>query len=267
MSKLIDRLNNLNKAAMPAMGFRTASSGGKSLAMIVLADVTGKTEDEFKSIADTGAAGGFVEGSGLSAAALAKYTRSAGKMNVGLSLTGTKAASAWKLVTSDIDFVIFGPETPVSAFGGKDLDSLGKVLALALDTDSDLLRSVRNIYPDIEAVLIDLRASNLTVEALMACRRLADFAGQHTLALVGGVPSEAELLALRGAGVKGLVLAPGLSADDIRALVEDVAALPKVEKRKDTQSIATLPKLGLAPAPKEEGEGGGEDGDDGDDDE
>jgi hypothetical protein len=267
MSKFIDSLNNLNKAAMPAMGFRTASSVGKSLSMIVLADITGKTEDEIRSIAGTGVAGGIVEGSGLSATALSKYAKSADKMNVGLSLTGAKASSAWKLVTGDIDFVVFGPETPVSAFDGKDLDSLGKVLALALDTESDLLRSVHSLYPDVDAVLIDLRASNLTVQTLMNCRRLADFAGQHTLAMIGGVPSEAELLALRGAGVKGLVLAPGLSADDIKALVEDVAALPKAERRKDSQSIATLPKLGLAPAPKEEGEGGGEDGDDGDDDE
>jgi hypothetical protein len=265
MSKLIDRLSNLNKSVMPAMGFRTASAGANTGSMIVMAEVTGKPEGEIKEIAGAGVAAVIIDSSGLNASALAKYTRNPGDMIMGLSLTGGKAASGWKLVTDDVDFIVFDADAQVDMFQGKDLESLGKVLKLPLDTEPGLLRSVHSLYPDIDAVLIDLRVTEMTVQTLMDCRRVADFSGQHILALVDSPLSEIQLLSLRGAGVKGLVFPSKADADELKSDVDRVAALPRPDKRKDRKDVVLLPKLGLSPAPKEEGGGDGENGDDDDD--
>jgi hypothetical protein len=261
MSKLVDKLNNLGRVGRPSMGFRTSGAGTNIVSVIVLAELTGKSEAEVKSIAGAGITAAIVDGAGLTSATLSKFTRNAENTILGLNLSGLKASSGWKLVTGDIDFVIFDTDTPVNVFESRDMSSLGKVLALKLDTGSDLLRSVHSLYPDIDVVCINLRETDLTVESLMNCRRLVDFTGHPVLAQVNAPQSEAELLALRGAGVKGIILPRETGTDETQAIVDRVAALPKPDKRKDNQQVALLPKLGLAPAAKEDGEGGGDDGD------
>jgi hypothetical protein len=72
----------------------------------------------------------------------------------------------------------------------------------------------------------------------------------------------AELAALRDAGVKCLVLPSGSTAAEISSLIDDIRALPKPEKKKEKRGVAIVPRMGLAPAPREDE---GEDGDDGDD--
>lgn len=264
MSKLVDKLDNLSRPAGPAMGFHTAGATEKAISMLVAVEITGRPEDEVKDIAGLKAAGGVIDGAGLTAAALSKYAKAAGSMPIGLNVGGGKAVSSWKLVAGDVDFAIFDVNTPVIVLEGKDADSLGKVLSLRFDMESGLLRSVNNLYPDIHAALIDLRLREFTVETMMNSRRVADFAGCHMLALVKVSLSYQELLALRGAGVKGLILPSDSSVDEIKAFIERVEGLPRVEKKKEKRDVVLLPKFGLAPAAKEE-EGG--DGDGGDDDE
>jgi hypothetical protein len=258
MSKLVDKLDNLNKAAAPTMGFRTAGATGMAMSMLVAAELTGKSEDDVKELAGLNLAAGIIDSAGLSAAALSKYAKVAGSTIIGLNLSVGKAVSGWKLITGDIDFVIFDIHTPVSVFEGKDIDSLGKMLRLGIETDSGLLRSVHNLYPDIDAVLVDLRLPELTVEVLMQCRRIADFAGRHVLAIVGGSPSESELLALRESGVKVLVMSADCSLDEISSAADRVAALPRPDRKKEKKDIVLLPKFGLAPAAREE-DGDGDD--------
>jgi hypothetical protein len=109
-------------------------------------------------------------------------------------------------------------------------------------------------------VLVNLRLPSLTIENTMACRKVADFSGQHTFALVNRSLSVVELTAIRDAGVKVLVVPPDTTGDELKALVKAISELPKKENKKDRQTVALLPKLGMAPAPREE-EGGDEDGD------
>ena len=42
MSKLIDKLNDLNKTDLPAMGFRKADSQEKRVSMLVLVEISGQ---------------------------------------------------------------------------------------------------------------------------------------------------------------------------------------------------------------------------------
>ncbi len=263
MSKFIDKLDNLNKSATPAMGFNARGSGDKPVSMLVAVELAGKPEDELKEVATTGACAGILDPAGLTGAALIKYLKTKVDMPVGLVLGGGKTGTGAKPEGSDIDFVVFDMNLPVKSLAGNEPVSVGKVLRLDTSIEAGLLRAVNGLHPGIEAVMVDLRVPALTVETLMHCRRAADFSGQPILALVGAGLTMAELTALREAGVKCLVLPAGSSAAEIGSLIDEILALPKPEKKKDKKGIAIVPRMGLAPAPKEdEGDGGDDDDDD-----
>jgi hypothetical protein len=263
MSKLIEKLANLNKSTAPAMGFGRADAVKKPSDMLVAVELAGKTDDEIKDLAATGIAAGLIDASGLSAAALGKLIKARGELTVGLVLANGKSASQ-KAVNGDVDFIVFEPGLPVKVFDGRDLEETGKVIKLEMSADAGLLRSVNNLYPGVDAVLVDLLISPLTVENMMACRRVSDFSGQPVIARVASVLSVAELSALREAGVKVLLLKSDAGVEDVKALIEAIATLPKADKKKGPKGIALVPAVGLGFGTKKEDEDGGDDGDDDD---
>jgi len=260
MSKFIDKLDNLNKTTAPVMGFHTRGGEDKPASMLVAVELAGKPEDELKEAATTGAVAGILDPAGLTGASIIKFLKTKVDMPVGLVLSGGKTGTGAKPEGSDIDFIVFDVNLPVKSLAGNEPESVGRVLRLDTSIEAGLLRAVNSLHPGIEAVMVDLRVPALTVETLMQCRRVADFSGQPIIALTGASLTLAELTALREAGVKCLVLPAGSTAAEISALIDDIRALPKPEKKKDKQGIAIVPRIGLAPAPKEdEGDGGDDD--------
>ena len=255
MSKLIDKLNNLNKTDLPAMGFRKAEPEEKRASMLVLAEISGRQEDEIKEITGSGIAGVIIDCAGLTAAALSRYLKNTNNLAAGLSLTGSKAGNGFKLISDDIDFMVFDVKLPVTVFEGKEIRYTGKILSVDTGIEAGLLRSVHGVYPGIDAVMIDLRVTALTMENMLSCIRVSDFSGQHTIALVNKSLSSAELIALRNAGVKALVFPQDTTAGETKSMVDAISALPRQDKKKDKKAVALLPQLGMAPAPKEEDEG------------
>ena len=263
MSKFIDKLDNLNKAAVPAMGFHTRGGEDKTVSMLVAVELAGKPEDELKEVASTGACAGILDPAGLNAAALIKYLKTKVDMPVGLVLSGGKTGTGAKPEGSDIDFVVFDMNLPVKSLAGNEPESVGRVLRLDMSIEAGLLRAVNSLHPGIEAVMLDLRLPALTVESLMHCRRAADFTGQSIMAMTEAGLTVAELTSLHEAGVKCLILPAGSTAAEIGSIIDDIRALPKPEKKKDQKGIAIIPRMGPSPSPRENG---GDDGSDGDDD-
>ncbi len=247
------------------MGFRRPDREEKSLSMLVLAELPGKPEAEAKEIADCGVAGAIIDSAGLTSAALSRYIKNTNGIVAGLAFTVNKAGNGYKLISDELDFVVFNINLPVTAFEGKEIENVGKILRVEASIDSSLLRSIRSVYPGIDAVMIDMRVATLTMEGLMNCRRVADFSGLPVMALVNKSLSKAELTAIRESGVKVLVLPQDASVEEIKSLVDDIASLPRLENRMEKKAVALLPKLGMFPTPKEES-GDDEDGEDGDDD-
>ncbi len=256
MSKFIEKLSSSNKAALPAMGFRQAGVQEKPASVITAVELSGRSEDEVRELAEAGVDAGILEAAGLSASALGKHLKVRGSMAIGLVLSAAKLASEMKLVSEEIDFVIFDPGLPVKAFESREFEATGKVLRISSDLEVGLLRSVNELHPAVGAVSVDLRASPLTVESLMGCRKSADFSGQPVVALVNKALSRTELLALRECGVKCVVLPADAAVDDVKKIIDDIKSLPRVEKKKDRRGLVLLPRIEAAPAAREdEGDG------------
>jgi len=259
MSKFIDKLHNLNKDATPPMGFKKAEAETRQLSMLVIAELSGKTEADIKEIADSGVTAGILKASGLSATALSKSLKSCGNLPLGLMLDSDKIAGAGKLIGDEIDFVIFDTRMPVTAMEEKMLGKAGKVLRVDQDMEISLLRAVNNVFPLIDAVLIDLQNAHLTVDNLLNCQRTSDIAGQPLVAYTSKSLDVTELTGLRDSGVKCIVMGEDASASEIKTMVETIGALSRPAKRKERGGTALLPRISVAPAKEDEG---GEDDDD-----
>jgi len=261
MSNLVDKLNNLNKAFTPAMGFRSVDTGERPSCMLIMVELAGKTGEEIKALAGAGIAAGLIDASGLTSAALSKLIKDSDELCIGLVLANGKQ-SGQKSANGDIDFIVFEPSLPLSIFEGRELENTGKVIKLDISADAGLLRSVNNLYPGVDAVLIDLPVSTLTVENMMACRRVADFSGQPVIARVGNSLSKSELAALREAGVKCLLLKSDAGVDDAKSVIDAIAALPKPDKKKARNGIALVPSVGMGFGTRKEDDNGSDDDDD-----
>jgi hypothetical protein len=254
MSKLITKLNDLNKVVMPAMGFQRPVAQENHTSVVVLAELSAKNEDMVKSISDASIDAGILDSAGLTSAALTKCLKNKGNMITGLSLAAGKT-NGLKLINEDIDFVVFGMDFPVSSFEGQDNESLGKILRLDLQMEPGLLRSAHILYPTVDAVMIDMRVATLTIENLITCKKIAEFTGVHVIAMVNKALTAVEIRALRESGVKGIVPGPDSTGDELKATLEIVKALPKPEKRKEIKSIPMLPQQSAKPSQPEPEEG------------
>lgn len=261
MSKFIDKLNNLNKASVHPMGFNTAGAEAKPACMLIMVELSGKTEEEISDLVRAGITAGLINGSGMTAAALSKLVKNNNGLPAGIVL-GNGKSSGQKAFNGDVDFIVFDASLPLAVFEGKNYENVGKVVHLEMSADAGLLRSVNNLYPGVDAVLADMTAVPLTVEHMMACRRLADFSGQPVIARTNNALSAVELAALREAGVKCLLLNASASLEQVKQLVETIKSLPKPDRKKERHGVALVPSISMAFGAKKEEDGEDDDGDD-----
>ena len=258
MSKFIEKLNSFSKKSTPAMGFARSMESTLQPAMLVAVESAGKSDEELKGLADAGAAAAIVDSIGLTSGALAKCLKNCGDMAIGLVVAAGKYANAAKLMTSDIDFIVFDLSLPVKAFDGKEFEAAGKILIVNSAMEAGLLRTVNDLYPTVNAVMIDLRVDPLTLENLMNSRKVADFTGQNVIAQVNKSLMRSELIALRDSGVKCLVLPADTSVPELGKIISDIAGLPSPDRKKDWRGVALIPRIETQATPKED-EGGDDD--------
>ena len=256
MSKLIDKLNAVSQVTAAAIGFRRVEAEEKKLSLLVMANVTGCNEDEVREIAVSGVSAVVIDSEGLSEGALLRMIKQCSGLITGLVIDDNKEDSIVKAADEDIDFVIFETQLPVSLYGGKNLEKAGRIVKLDMGMDISRLRAVNGLQPPIDAVLIHLAASPLTVDDLMNCRRIADHTGQPLIASVNKLLGEEELVALREAGVKCLLMSAGMSVDDMKILINSISSLPKPvrKKEKDRGSVSLLPHISFPASRKDEGD-------------
>jgi hypothetical protein len=251
MSKLIEKLNNLNKVKAPAMGFRRIDTEEKTPCMVVICEISNRNEEEIGQLSRAGAVAGLVDPAEMSAAALARLMKVKGDIIFGLVVGGNKGVNQ-KAFNGDVDFIIFEPGLALGVFEGRDLGILGKIMKIDMFSDPGLLRSINNIYPPVDAVVVDLRVSMLKIEHALACRRVADLIGRPIIALTGKTLLSCELIAMRESGVKGLILPPDADVEAVAKLVTDIANLPGPIKRKEPDRIVLVPPVGIGAAPEKQ---------------
>ena len=162
------------------------------------------------------------------------------KVDASVGVAGDFDASALvALAKAGVDFVVLsGPEAMAAPLAD---DSVGSVMVLDSDLDDTYLRLLGDL--GLDALVVAAPESPLTVERLLAVRRLSALARTPLLANAQPDIDEESLELLRDSGVSGIVLD---DAGKLAALKKRIAALPPRGRRKENHADAVIPAQGSA---------------------
>ncbi|HUF54823.1 MAG TPA: hypothetical protein VMR52_13820 [Dehalococcoidia bacterium] len=226
MSKLSDKIRKIGKTEPAPMGFAAVATREKPatlLCVVRLAD-GGKAAEAASNGADIV----IVE----EAAKLKGLDKADGAV-VGVSGEFDQEA-ARELRKSGVDFIVV-PGAAAPAAGLLE-EKVGRVLAVAEDADDTTLRLIGDL--GLDALLISAPELPLTVERLLAVRRVSVLA--HTALLVA-VPADIDgvsLRLIRDSGAAGVVID---DAGSVGALKERITGLPARSKAKEEKREPLLP--------------------------
>jgi hypothetical protein len=237
------------------MGFRTSRQAETAPSIMIIAMLKINGTGSVKSIAGADAILFNADEAGLNASTLQKLVKPLKDTPWGVYFeeSGDDAA---KLVEAGCDFLVFSPESRISAVPQDE--KTGKVLQVESSMDDGLLRAVNDLPADA-VLLTDTfgESGSLLWHQLMIFRHLTAFISKPLLVPVPAVISESELKALWDAGIDGVVV-DVTGGEDLKELRQLAAKLPPRSARKRSKMDVTLPRTGgeayAAPRPDEEEE-------------
>lgn len=246
MGKLIEKLDRMQRASGPRLGFG-ASEGGKGPSLALIAALPSPDPKTAAAAVENGASAILVRQAG----------KKAGPLGQALSVADSVPCGAvWDdgTQTEGLDFAVLDAGQPIGAL--LDLDKVDRVLRLERHASDEVLRTLESL--PIDGYLLPEPPAPLTLQGLMEYYRAARATTKPVLAAVPVSASPAVLRALRDAGIGGL-LVETQNAGQAKGLAElrkAVDGLPPPRRSKSIRPRASISMPGVAaqaaPAPDED---------------
>jgi hypothetical protein len=202
MSKLLDKLNQVSRAAPQPVGFRTSQVASTKPRLVLIASLA-QADLDHPSDYMSGADAGILRVPKLNSAAKARQKLAEAVPDIPWGSWLTDSAPDATIPTSSIggDFVVFPGATPLAIFQD---EKIGKVLEVDPALTEGSLRAANEL--PIEAVLIAGEPGPfLTWQHLMLFQRLSNAVTKPLLVSIPAGITSAELQALWEAGVDAVV--------------------------------------------------------------
>jgi hypothetical protein len=253
MSKLIEKLKKLSQAAPPPMGFHTTRPAAENPTLLLIGKLPINSAAPATKYSG-GADAVLLYGDKAEATVkeIQKTAKTLGDIPWGIYLAEVSDNKEPGVLLCD--FVIFSPANKVNELPTDE--RLGKILEVESSMDDGLLRAVNDL--PVDAVLVtDALETNetLTMHRLMIYRNLSSYIGKPIIVPVKKDISEAELKALRDAGIDGVMAEMDTAGgDNLKELEKKIRKLPPREAKKGGKGGVILPRVGTTAAPSEEEE-------------
>ena len=239
MSKFAEKIQRIYRGIAPAMGFRR-SAEEESAPLLMVASLSKASAGDAGGLAAAGIDAGILGIKGLSAKSFAQLAEAVGYIPLGISLESAEKDTVAKSIDIGCDFVVFGLKTPLEAVSK---EGMGRVLKIESSLEPGLVRAINGLPLSIDAVLVAGDEPAVTVERLLIYQRFAELLDKPLLVALSSMITADELKGLFQAGVNGLMLPEGISAEAVADLKKAAGGLSRIAKRK-TGAAALLPRLG-----------------------
>ncbi len=250
MSRLIDKLDRLNKAASQPMGFRATRDDLAGSTIILVASIDIGPSDEIRNCV-AGADALFLQaaGSSLPVKSVGAIVKSLSGIPCGIRVEDTGKAKMDGYIQAGCDFLVFSAESPIGRLPRNE--KIGKLLLLDPSIDDSLVRSINNLPVDA-VITTDLSRPGdvITWHHLMAVQRLALLLTKPVLIPVSSGISPGELEAIREAGIDGILVEASTSRPGrIEEIRQIITQLPPPSAKKHGKSDVLLPRNSGTPEP------------------
>ena len=251
MSKFVDKLQSMSKSSTVPIGFRHSISESKRPSMLLVAGLSGTKVDEAKMIADANAGAGLIWDEGLGAKIVGEIVTVLNDIPLGVLVRGVGEGKIDELASLGCDFVVFDISIPASIL---QKEEMGKFLVIEPSLDQGLVRAINDI--GIDGVFINSRSedSYVTIEHLLACRRLVEIIEKPVIIVLHSLITKAELRVLWQGGIVGLVDNSRQSAEKLGDLQKMINELPGKIRSRRTKADVKLPHCGESVSEEEDEE-------------
>jgi hypothetical protein len=267
MSKLVERLKDLDKGIVGTIGFRQGGAETTTpaplLIMTRLMAINQGSSVVLANNAEAGIDAAVLPAKGQAPNDLKPLVGALGGVPAGIVLDSLQGRAAEHLLTCGADFVVFNLQTAAVVV---DTKNAGKVLDLNYETDPEVLRAASELAGKVDAIMLTgNKAAYVTTDQLITCRRLVKMFDRPLVIEVNSAITAAELLLLWEAGVDGIVVSEALSVKAVQDLKKLAATLPKGGRKPwdKAQRKDTVAAIGLARQSEGEGPHKEEDGEEG----
>jgi len=239
MSRFLKRLEQISSAAPAPMGFG-AARGQRTPGMALVGLVSRDYSAGIATVADLAPDAALLAGA-VDAAALRQARRSLGEATPwGVRVGSLTDEDAKAYGDGGCDLLAFPLQS--TALGAVASDSMTRILSLEADIELERLRALDSL--PVDALLLPMTniTAPWTLGDLAAVIAVSRRVSKYVLLEVSQPPGAAELVALRDAGVHGLVVdvasAPSGSLAGLKAAL---LSMPRRRPGKRERTIASLP--------------------------
>jgi hypothetical protein len=241
MSKLIQRIEQVARAAPQPMGFGAAARKQPAPAFVLLASCT--SEEQLLALGPGQADAVLFTPDSVDVEKLAQAGSALGDTPWGVRLSQGGQENVELLQTKGCDFIAFLPgAVSLDALQGEEM---GRLLVVTPDMEKEQAHILEDLPLDA-AILARTLPKRLSLELLLELAAQRNQISKAVLLPVAGALTPWELECLRNIGVEGVVLnLDQADADALRTLQERIRELPR-RKPKAERAVAYLPQPSLA---------------------
>ena len=241
MSRLLDRLDRINRGPVTSMGFGAAVRPEPVPALALIASLSDEVNpaEVAANLAKMGADGAIVE-SARTKKSFKQIVSALDKVPWGARISELSETVASLHREQGCDFLAFGPEGAlVDAIEDGDT---AYVLCIQPDMDERQLRCIE--YLPVDAVLLPRSCVEppLTIQHLIMLGMVRNSFDKYLLLEVTDLPTSAELERLKDIGVDGLVVdVAAHGGEELEGLRDRILSIPKRQRSTPKRADAVLP--------------------------
>ncbi|MGA2670483.1 MAG: hypothetical protein ABSF21_03580 [Dehalococcoidia bacterium] len=241
MSKFVDKLQSLSKAAATPIGFHSFVSELKSPPLLLVAGLSGTQVKEAKIVAEVSADAGLILSEGTSAKVVKQMVEAVGNVPLGVFVKGMSEEKINELMSVGCDFVVFDIRIPAAVL---HKEGVGKFLMIESSLDQGLVRAINSL--EVDGVFISSRGGDsfVAVEHLLVCRRFVELLEKPVITSLPSLVTKAELTSLWQAGVDGIVAPSTQSTEALAGLKKIIGDLPRGARGRRAKASVVLPHYG-----------------------
>ena len=241
MSKLLDRLDRVNRGPTASLGFGAAARVEKTRPMALIGTLSdpSKAVEGASGLARIDADGALIDGLDLKENPK-QLAQALDTVPWGMRVPGLDSEQVSQYKEQGCDFMAFPAEKALlQALGEADT---AYILTIQQDIDDKFLRAIETL--PVDAVLLPFKSADppLTLQHLLTISSVRRAFSKYLLLELPGAPTSKEMEVLRDVGVNGLVVdTTVVSAEKLAELHEELLELPRRKRDRSERATAILP--------------------------